>query len=154
MKLSDHFTFEELTATGQADLQQINRDEAHKVAGDLTRVARELLEPVRVGMALPITVNSGYRGKTLNDRVGGSATSQHCLGQAADFNVQGYEDRKGQLAVVRWMVEYFEGKNYKWGQLLLERGCIHISLGVKCEIAEYDVPTKTKRPIPELADLT
>jgi hypothetical protein len=151
MQLTEHFSFDELTVTDHTDLQADNRKEAEAYAANLTAVAKNLLEPVRVGMGKPIIINSGFRGKTLNQRVGGSATSQHCLGQAADFNVKGYADRAGQIAVLGWMIEDFKKRGYKWGQLLLERGCIHASLGAKCEVAEYDVPTKTKKPIVELA---
>ena len=151
MKLSEHFTFDELTVTDHADLLEANRLEAKDYLSGLIMVAKNLLEPVRNGIGIAIKINSGFRGKTLNARVGGSATSQHCLGQAVDFNVKDHTDRSGQIAVVKWMIEDFKERDYKWGQLLLERGCIHASLGTKCEVAEYDVPTKTKKPIAELA---
>jgi hypothetical protein len=151
MKLSEHFTFDELTVTDKTALQEINRAQANSKLSSLNRVAQELLEPVRVGLGLPITVTSGFRGPTLNGLIGGSKTSQHMVGEAVDFNVKDRTDREGQISVVKWMLENFLKGNYKFGQLLLERGCIHASLGTKCEVAEYDVPTKTKRPIPELA---
>jgi len=33
-----------------------------------------------------IRVSSGYRSPELNKKIGGSKTSQHCLGQAADIS--------------------------------------------------------------------
>ncbi len=150
-QLSEHFNFDELTdSKDNPDLVKTNREEALKYEDSLKKVANELLEPIRKNYNVSIRVNSGFRGKTLNQKVGGSLTSQHCLGEAADFNVKGYETREKQIDVVKWIRDNFNKSGYKWGQLLLERGCIHLSLGTKCEIAEYDVPTKTKKLIKEL----
>lgn len=147
MRLSEHFTFEEMTFTAKEEFKEKNKFEAEDYENSLRRVAVELLEPIRVGLGKQIDIHSGFRGKSLNEAVGGSATSQHCLGEAADFNIKGYDDRKGQIAVVQWIKD---NKGIKFGQLLLERGCIHISLGGKMEIAEYDVATKSKKPIIEV----
>jgi hypothetical protein len=38
-----------------------------------------------VGRDVPVLVTSGYRSPRLNREVGGSATSQHMLGEAVDF---------------------------------------------------------------------
>ena len=53
-----------------------------------------------------IIITSGFRGKTLNKKVGGSLTSQHCLGEAADILVKGktveevFEDiRSGKIDI-------------------------------------------------------
>lgn len=146
MQLSKDFSFSELTKTDSTDLQARNRAEAVLSYFKLRRVARELLQPIRDGIGQPITISSGYRGKTLNELVRGSATSQHCKGEAVDFWVRGYDSRAGQLQVMRWVQE----NGIKFGQLLIERGCIHISLprGVNDgEVAEYVVATKAKTPL-------
>ena len=38
----------------------------------------------------PITINSSYRCEEHNRSVGGSKTSQHLLGKAADITIKGY----------------------------------------------------------------
>lgn len=43
-----------------------------------------ILEPCREYLGYPIHINSGYRCEALNKRVGGSRTSQHIKGEAAD----------------------------------------------------------------------
>lgn len=162
-KLSKYFTFEELTGTNQAldvngdkiatnqEALEANRREAKIFEKNLTRVAQELLDPIRENFDLSITVNSGFRGRTLNNAVGGSSTSQHCLGEAADFNVKGYESREGQIKIIKWILK----SEIKFRQLLLERGCIHISLPHgdqgDGQVYEYIVKTKTKLPIKELS---
>lgn len=144
--LSKNFSFEELTRTDVKELQTQNRVEALLYLPSIRRGAVTLLQPIRQGTGLKMTVNSGFRGRTLNARVGGSLVSQHCLGEAFDFNCKGFEDRYGQLLVMKWIVD----ANIPFGQLLLERGCIHISLPrswAASEVAEYDVPTKTKKTL-------
>mgnify|MGYP002144369714 CR=1 FL=1 len=46
------------------------------IKANLTRVAVELLEPIRALFKVPVQVNSGYRCAELNAAVGGSATSR------------------------------------------------------------------------------
>lgn len=49
------------------------------------RLVRGVLHPLRVAYGKPLRVLSGYRSGTLNAAVGGSPTSQHRFGQAADI---------------------------------------------------------------------
>ena len=72
------------------------------------------------------TINSGYRSPELNSAVGGSATSQHYHGEAADIEVPGVAN--GDLA--NWIVE-----NTDFDQVILEfytpgipdSGWVHVS---------------------------
>lgn len=137
-----------MTRTDIRELLEGNIEEARcseLITANLTRVAKELLEPVRNLFGKSIFVTSGYRGKTLNKRVGGSTTSQHCRGEAADFIIAGFDTYEKQLDAIRRIAK--ELPDLQFGQLLQEHGCIHISLGTKKEIAYYDVPTKTKKPL-------
>ena len=59
-----------------------------KDGSDLVLVSEELikmLENLRSALGCSITVNSGYRTKAHNRKIGGSDTSKHCLGLAADI---------------------------------------------------------------------
>jgi len=148
MKLSDSFSIEEMTRTDVRKLLESNRKEAESdkvIKANLTRVCKELLEPIRELFKQTIKVNSGYRGTELNELVGGSKTSQHCRGEAADIVIGDIDTSEEQIAAIKRIVK--ELPNLKFGQLLQEHGCIHISLGTKKEIAFYDVKTKTKKPI-------
>lgn len=49
----------------------------------------EVLQDIRDTFGAPVTINSGYRTVAYNKKVGGAATSQHCLGTAADIVVKG-----------------------------------------------------------------
>ena len=46
------------------------------------------LQALRDYLGRPITINSAYRSPEHNAKVGGSKTSQHLLGKAADITVQ------------------------------------------------------------------
>ena len=47
-----------------------------------------LLQCIREYFGKPVTITSGYRTASHNTRVGGSKSSQHLLGRAADIQVQ------------------------------------------------------------------
>ena len=48
-----------------------------------------LLQCIREHFGKPITITSGYRTAAHNTAVGGAKSSQHLLGRAADFYVEG-----------------------------------------------------------------
>lgn len=84
MKLTEHFTLEELIKSSTADRLKIDNTPTKSIIHNLTEVA-QLLEKIRTTYGKPIIVTSGYRCEKLNKAVGGSKTSQHRLGQAADI---------------------------------------------------------------------
>jgi hypothetical protein len=86
MRLSEHFTFEELTATQQRGYDNKPPPEALPA---LTATAQGL-ERIRTLLDHPIHVLSGYRSPALNLAVGGRPSSQHCDGEAADWICPGY----------------------------------------------------------------
>ena len=50
-----------------------------------------LLQCIREHFGKPVTITSGYRTASHNTKVGGSKSSQHLLGRAADFYVEGVD---------------------------------------------------------------
>ena len=124
MKLTDHFSWDEMTTTGHSDLFLENKKEAKNYACAIYLTAM-LMERVRAIVGSPIRVHSSFRGPTLNKRVNGSERSQHMRGEACDFSLY-----RGDLneAFEKLATEVRE-KRLNVGQLLLERGWIHISLG-------------------------
>ena len=49
----------------------------------------QVLQAIREHFGKPVTITSGYRTASHNTKVGGSKSSQHLLGRAADFYVEG-----------------------------------------------------------------
>lgn len=123
MKLSPHFTLSELTRTSSG---LYNGPTIDKIRA-LTVLCSTLLEPVRNRFG-PVSIHSGYRGPEVNAKIGGSKTSQHMRGEAADFHCPGATLEH----VMRWIVVE-SGLSY--GQVILEGHTkgeptwIHLSLG-------------------------
>ena len=85
MNLSPHFTLEEFTESQTAGRKGINNDPPSLLFPSLSNTAQGL-EQVRTLLGdRPIRISSGYRSPALNKAVGGSASSQHVLGEAVDF---------------------------------------------------------------------
>jgi hypothetical protein len=126
--VSPHFSWEELTRTGSADLQAVNRAEAEKVRAALTALATTILEPIRAKFG-PLKVNSAFRGPSVNARVGGSKNSQHLKGEAADIVAPSVTVEE----LHRWIVTE---SGLPYGQCILEKSApakpfswVHVSLG-------------------------
>lgn len=124
MNLSPHFTFEELTRTGQAALQKKNQEEAGQFLPALHDLA-EMLEVIRTKFG-PVRVTSAFRGPAVNAAVGGSTRSQHMVGEAADISCPSATDE----VLHKWIVTE---SGIAFGQCILERppgrSWVHVSLG-------------------------
>lgn len=130
MKLTEHFTFEELTKTDIADLQAKNRRQAESLKGKIIRLA-EWAETLRAVIKAPMIITSGYRCEELNRRIGGSATSQHVKAEAIDFRPQGIEAE----AAFKMLAA---SNAVSFGQLIWEkrggRPFLHIGMGTKRQL--------------------
>jgi uncharacterized protein YcbK (DUF882 family) len=60
------------------------------------------MEEVRAKFNRPIAITSWYRDPRSNREVGGSPRSQHLLGLACDFTVDGLTPKVVQLALENW----------------------------------------------------
>jgi len=135
--VSPHFSWEELTRTGQSALQAANRTEAEQYRAQLTALATTLLEPIRAKFG-PIKINSAFRGPSVNAAVGGSKTSQHMRGEAADIVAPAVSVEE----LHRWICAE---SGLAFGQCILEKSApdrpftwVHVSLGTKREALVYN----------------
>jgi len=93
---------------------------------NLTQLAQKVLQPVRDAFKKGVKVNSGLRVPELNKAIGGSPTSDHCKGQAADIEIPGVSN----YALAKWISE-----NLDFTQVILEfytqgvpdSGWVHVS---------------------------
>ena len=90
--LSPHFRVREFACRDGTDLVKI----------DTALV--ELLERIRAAAGGAVTVSSGYRTVSYNQKVGGARASQHLLGRAADIQVRG-----ASPLLVGQIAEYYLG---------------------------------------------
>ncbi|MFC1596261.1 D-Ala-D-Ala carboxypeptidase family metallohydrolase [Candidatus Margulisiibacteriota bacterium] len=86
MKITEHFTEEEMTLSQTAVRNGLDNNPSEQEKQNLNWLCVKILEPVRHHKG-PVLITSGYRGPELNKMIGGSSTSQHCHGQAADIIV-------------------------------------------------------------------
>ena len=126
MQLSKHFTLEEFEKSQTATRKGITNKAGSGEIKSLGDLCYEVLEPVRVKFDKPVTITSGYRSPELSEAIGSKATSQHCLGEAADFEITGVSN----LEVALWIQNHCD-----FDQLILEfwkdgepnSGWIHVS---------------------------
>ena len=124
MKLTKHFTLEELCASSTAKRLNISNKPTNEEIDNMKHLALSILEPLRLFMQKPIYINSGFRSQKLNKAVGGVASSQHTRGEAADIRVT-------TIAEGKVMFEYIR-RNTPFDQLIWERNArgsrwIHVS---------------------------
>lgn len=125
-RLSPHFTFEELTRTSKIPYKLLNPLLGKEYLNNLIILSNYLLEPVRAILGTPLIITSGYRCPDLNEQVGGSKKSQHLNGSAVDFIIK---DKK--LSLENVFTKLKDSSPFlHYGQLILERNWIHLSLGV------------------------
>lgn len=80
-----------------------------------------VVQPLRDYYKVPFTPNSGYRCPELNKAIGGSAKSQHCLGQAVDIEIPTVDNYdlfnyiKDNLEYDQIILEYYDGTDPRSG---------------------------------------
>ena len=124
-RLSPHFSFDELTRTSEAPYKLLNPLLAKNYIENLLLLTNYLLEPVRAVLKTPLIITSGYRCPALNKEVGGSKNSQHLNATAADFIISSKE-----ISLTDAFVKIKDCPLIHYGQLILEKSWIHLSLGV------------------------
>jgi zinc D-Ala-D-Ala carboxypeptidase len=88
MKLSDNFDLHEFQRSETAvrlNIEQQFYPLSSHIINNLDALAKNLLQPVRNDLGSRMHINSGYRCQELNEAVGGSETSDHMQGMAADI---------------------------------------------------------------------
>jgi zinc D-Ala-D-Ala carboxypeptidase len=89
MQLSAHFSLEEFLVSQTAARMGRAVEPTESDVRNLTRLCVTVLEPLRIDLRRPIHISSGLRPVWLNQLVGGSTTSAHTDGRAADIEVPG-----------------------------------------------------------------
>ena len=110
MKLSNNFHLKELTKSETADRLGLKNQPTDEQLVALTVVVNQVLQPVRDKFGI-VTVNSGLRGEEVNKAVGGSKNSQHCQGEAVDFEC---------YSVSNWELAKWIQSELDFDQLILE----------------------------------
>jgi hypothetical protein len=126
MNLSANFSLKELIKSDTATRLGLDNTPDEATIESLKLLCENVLQPVREHFGKSVTVNSGYRSPESNAAVGGSKTSDHCKGQAADIEIDGISNPD----LAHWIMD-----NCDYTQLILEfytqgqpnSGWVHVS---------------------------
>jgi len=120
MRLSANFVLSEFEVT-DTDLPN---DVPSRYIKRIQRLVDRVLQPLRTAVGQPVHINSGYRSPKVNRAVGGSSTSQHMVGEAADITVSHMDSQE--------LADAIDRLNRSYDQLIRyapERGGhVHVSL--------------------------
>lgn len=123
--VKSYFTISELCKSDTAKQLRIDNTPSEKIKGNLTKLI-EFLNPLREAWGSPIKVTSGYRCPKLNRAVGGSTTSAHIKGWAADLQPMNGNMKEFKKFILNYL------KDKRFDQCLLEKSAftewIHIGL--------------------------
>lgn len=126
-----YFTITELCYSETAKAKGIDNSPTTEVRANLVTLVNNLLDPLREAWRSPIRVTSGFRCGVLNKAVGGSNTSAHLYGLAADI-----VPVNGRIKEFKEFCKtYFADKKQRFDQVILEtngaREWVHIGLKTK-----------------------
>jgi hypothetical protein len=125
-QLTKNFSLHELTKSETAARHDMDNTPGPTEIGNLTTLAGKVLQPIRDHFAKGVHINSGFRHPDVNAKVGGSRTSDHSRGMAADLEIPGVAN----AALAEWIKN-----NLEFTQLILEfytpgipdSGWVHVS---------------------------
>jgi hypothetical protein len=126
MNLSANFSLKELTKSDTATRLGIDNTPDDETIDNLKTLCEKVLQPVRDHFGKSVTVNSGFRSSETNQATGGSKSSDHVKGQAADIEIAGVANAD----LAQWIMD-----NLDYTQLILEfytqgipdSGWVHVS---------------------------
>ena len=142
MNLTKNFTLAEMTKSETALRHGMDNTPGEKEIGNLKVLCEKVLQPVRDHFGKGVKVNSGFRHPDVNQKVGGSRTSDHTRGQAADIEIPGVPNAE----LAEWIRD-----NLDFRPLILEfytpgvpdSGWVHVSY--IAEDNKKEVLTATKK---------
>jgi len=125
-QLTRNFSLHELTKSETALRYDMENTPGPAETANLTELAGKVLQPIRDHYQKGVKVNSGFRHPDVNAKVGGSRTSDHTKGMAADIEIPGVPNAE----LAQWIAD-----NLEFTQLILEfytqgisdSGWVHVS---------------------------
>jgi len=121
IKVSEHFSLEELTKTSVKGFNNIpnaaQTNNLKRLCGWLEKLRLEWNSRYGDGDD-PIIINSAFRSSAINKAVGGSATSNHLSGCAADIRVLGMEQLMRYATI---LLDISDKTKENFDELLMER---------------------------------
>ncbi len=119
MDITKNFSLHEFVYSSVAEKYGIDNTPDETVMLHIVELVETLLQPLRDAWGSGISVNSGYRCPELNSHkeIGGSPTSAHAYGYAADIKPSNGDMKSFQEFVLGW----FRNSSAKFDQLIFEK---------------------------------
>lgn len=124
--LTPNFTILEMVKSETALRYGMVNEPGEVELASLQLLAEKVLQPIRDHFQQAVKVNSGFRSPDVNAKVGGSKTSDHCKGQAADIEIPGMAN----YDLARWIrdnLEYTQVILEFYTPGILDSGWVHVS---------------------------
>jgi zinc D-Ala-D-Ala carboxypeptidase len=126
MQLTENFSLAEMIKSETALRYDMDNTPGDAEIANLQALCENILQPVRTAYGRGIKVNSGFRHPEVNAKVGGSRTSDHCRGMAADIEIPG---------IPNYDLAKYISENFQFTQIILEfytpgipdSGWVHVS---------------------------
>lgn len=122
MQLSKNLSLSEMIISSEAKRKGISNQPTEEHISNMKKLAINVFQPIREHFNSPIHISSGYRSLALNKAIKGSATSQHCSGEAMDIdmdatsitNAEVFNYIKDNLAFDQLIWEFGTNENPDW----------------------------------------
>lgn len=126
--ITQHFKYSELNHSGYAAVNNV-RNIAEGVAKQNQEWLAIVLEIIRHHFNVPISITSGFRSKEVNKAVGGSPTSAHVHGSAADVVFRDVAANKiAQRRRALEVAKYLDSIGLLYDQIIWYPSWIHIGM--------------------------
>ena len=79
-KVSKYVSYNEVIHSNTAIANNLNNEPTEEQLALIIELAKNVFDPLREHTGERIKINSVFRGPELNAKIGGSSTSQHCVG--------------------------------------------------------------------------
>lgn len=120
-----YFTFTEMERSNTAVRHAIDNTAPEEARKNMAALVDMVLDPVREAWGKPITVTSGYRCPELNRIVGGSKTSHHMRGMAADITTGNRVENRRLFQLIQDIgvpfTQLIDENNFSWVHVSLDR---------------------------------
>ena len=115
MRISKHISYKEAVHSNTAKRRGIDNTPNEDQLYNMTKIAHNIFEPLRLYVGGAIKINSFFRSEELNKAIGGSSKSQHCQGCAIDIDdIYGHKTNYEMFEYIR--------ENLDFDQLIYEFG--------------------------------
>lgn len=120
--ITPNFRLSEFLDSATAIRRGLDNTPTAMVLANIRNILAPGIQEVRDLIGHPVFISSGYRSPEVNAAVGGSPTSQHTEGLAADFKAPGFGMPS---SIVRYLVAH--AARLPFDQLIHEGSWVHIS---------------------------